>query len=228
MFFKPIAVVAFTLITQTVAFTLMEVEDGQIPGFHAWPGVEDFDGDFLLSSFCFCAVPTPVPNEYSEAHYLQFDYYNAHKNTTFILNHLCRAKQDSRQTCLATRHGEPVYNLHYEWEEKLCRTWRNSQKDPEGHAGRENELCYFPEKYSDAWLGFLVPGMDKLKWNGQTRHLDERGKQGPNLRSAANAAETCETMCQQHANMPMLMGNSRAQSHIVAYEEMDDMCDCCA
>ena len=228
MFFKPIAVAAFALINQTIAYTTEEILDGRVPGFHSLGDLQDrWPGDFLLSTWCFCAAPTPVPGNYSEAHWLQFEYYNHQRDTTFLLTQLCQAKQDSDQTCLAPRNGLHRVNDWLGWQEKLCKTWRRAVHDPNGDGERMDELCYFPSKHSVGWLEFRVPDEDEITWNKQERELDQNGNQGALLKDYEEAAASCEVLCPEHAKMPMLKGNTKAVSHVVAYEKMDDMCDDC-
>lgn len=42
------------------------------------------------------------------------------------------------------------------------------------------------------------------------------------------AEDRCDVLCEEHAGMPALRGNDRAQCHVVVYEDLDDMCETCA
>lgn len=91
-----------------------------------------------------------------------------------------------------------------------------------------DELCYKPaESFWGRWREFRLPGPDVLKFNGQKRRLDLVGGQGPRLRSKEEAEDSCAVLCDEHAGMEVLRGNDRAQSHVVAHEDMDDMCPHC-
>lgn len=222
-----VAVAALALITQTIAVTPAEANAGRIQGFTAGPE-SSWTSDFLLSTFCFCAVQTPIPQQYSEAHYLQFEYYNKHQNKTYIINHLCIEDQDSEVTCLAPRLGDDMSYKETDWEGEICKQWHQGDEyDHRSHEHFTDRMCYKPDRSKETWREYRIPGRDQLKFNHQKRNLDERGTQGAQLKSREEAEETCHVLCWEHANMPVLVGNERAVSHIVAYTDMDDMCGDC-
>ncbi|KAL9129219.1 MAG: hypothetical protein Q9175_007352 [Cornicularia normoerica] len=223
------ALALLTPFTPIHAATPAEVEVGKVEGFTG--GTAAHSGDYLISTFCFCAEPTPIPQHYSEANYLQFEYYNFHHNITYILDHLCLADQDAPTTCLAPRDGEDTRPRHgVDWPARLCRTWYSSliSNDDSPHHRRQDTLCYEMSRDDDLWREWRPPGRDVITFNGQTRHLDPVGRQGPVLKGKEMAEEKCDWLCDQHAGMPALRFNERAQCHVVVYEDLDDMCDGCA
>ncbi|KAF6225982.1 hypothetical protein HO173_012612 [Letharia columbiana] len=214
---------ALTLLAATHAATPSEVEAGTLPGFTG--ATSAHAGDYLTSTFCFCAAALPIPQHYSEAHYFQFEYYNQHRNRTFILSDLCLADADAAATCLAPRPGDRItLGNGVDWAGPLCRTWYHGV--PTGSAS--DTLCYEPSRTADDWRRWRLPGPDVLRFNGQSRHLDPMGGQGPVLRGKAEAEGECEWLCDEHAGMPALRDNGLAQCHVVVYEDLDDMCDGCA
>lgn len=219
---------ALALLIPIHALTPGQVELGKIEGFTSG-STTSHAGDYLTSTFCFCAQPTPIPQHNSEANYLQFEYYNSHLNTTYILNHLCLADQDSDTTCLAPRTGDGVaVKVSVDWQTPLCRSWRQQLDSGIPYRnGPGEKLCYEPHADLD-WRLWQLPGPDVLKWNGQKRRLDPRGGQGPVLRGLEESEGRCEGLCDEHAGMPALRGNGRAQCHVVVYEDLDDMCEKCA
>lgn len=208
------------------AVTPAEVEVGRVEGFTG--GTSSHSGDYLTSTFCFCAQPVPIPQHYSEANYLQFEYYNFHQNTTYILAHLCLADQDSRTTCLTPRNGDGQY-VHYgsDWQGRVCRTWDNTV-GIYARIHNKDTFCYEADRYNEFWRQWQMPGRDMMTFNGQQRQLDPIGGQGPVLKGKAEAEDKCEWLCDEHAHMPALRLNELAECHVVVYEDLDDMCDRCA
>lgn len=80
----------------------------------------------------------------------------------------------------------------------------------------------------ELWREWRPPGRDVITFNGQTRHLDPVGRQGLVLKGKEMAEDKCDWLCHEHAGMPALRFNERAQCHVVVYEDLDDMCDGCA
>ena len=88
-------------------------------------------------------------------------------------------------------------------------------------------LCYDWSDRDDHWREFRLPSPDVITFNGQHRHLDPLGRQGPLLRSKEEADGKCGVMCREHAGMEVLRGVERAASHIISWEDLDDMCHGC-
>lgn len=204
------------------ALTPAEVELGRVQGFTGGT-TSSHAGDYLTSTFCFCAQPSPTPQAYSEANYLQFEYYNSHQNTTYILSHLCLTDQDSAATCLAPRNGDDNWVYGSDWKGRACRTF----DDYEGLYGT-NTFCYEADPRNRYWREWRMPGRDVISFNGQKRELDPVGSQGPVLKGQAEAEDRCEGLCGAHAGMPVLRSNELAECHVVVYEDLDDMCGGCA
>ena len=206
------------------ALTPEQIELGRVEGFHARP-VYNHDGDYLLNTYCFCAAPKPVPEHYSEANYVQIEYYNYHQNTTFLLSHLCLAFRDSEITCLAPRVGTGLSYHNGVDLGRFCRSWYNTLKTAGLHS--HDKLCYEVSSKDDYWRQYRLPGRDTITFNGQKRRLDTLGRQGPLLWGKQAAEDRCQSMCDEHAGMPVVKGNEMAVSHILSWEDMDDMCHGC-
>lgn len=234
MYYLSTIVATLSLCSLNLALTPGQVEQGRIEGFTS--GHEStYGSDFLLSSFCFCAAKDRVPNQQgnTEANYLEFDYYNKHRNMTFVLDHLCLGNEDSDVTCLNPRLGDGIAQ-HKEdgvdWQGPTCRKWyRDTGDKPEKTDGVYDELCYHQNKdRASRWRENRIPqGPDTLIFNGEKRHLDKKGQQGPILWRLEEAETHCQVMCQEHAGMDVLTGHELAQSHVVEYEDLDDMCGKC-
>ena len=208
----------------TGPLTPAQVELGRIEGFTARPS-GFHNGDYLLNTYCFCKAPKPVPEHYSEAHYIQMEYYNWHQNTTYILSHLCLAFRDSEMSCLAPRAGLGLSFHNGVDHGRFCRSWYNTIVEA-GYYKRE-ELCYTFSEKGNYWRQYRLPDHDSLTFNGQRRRLDTLGRQGPFLWSRKLAEDRCEIMCKEHADMPMVKGDEMAASHMITWEDMDDMCPEC-
>lgn len=204
------------------AFTNEEYLAGKVEGFTG--GDYTHNGDSLISTFCFCAQPTPVPHKDSEGNWFQFEYYNTHTNTTYILQHLCLAGPDSLNTCLAPRDedGDPEDGQFL----NICRTWWR-HKEPWPRWDDPKQLCYEQSSRFDEWREARLPSKDLLRWDGQKRRLHSEGGQEPVLRDTKEAEDKCDALCNQHIHMPALRDNIRNQCHIVVYTDLDDMCPDC-
>ena len=221
-------IAALALFAPTIAdsnpnngLTPAQVELGRVEGFHARP-ISGHPGDYLLNTYCFCAAPKPVPEHYSEAYYIQIEYYNFHTNTTYILSHLCLAFRDSGLTCLAPRVGTGISYHNSIDLGRFCRTWYYNLE----LAGMDahDELCYEARSGADLWRQYRLPARDEITFNGQKRRLDTLGRQGPLLWGQQFAEDRCEVMCKEHADMPVVKGDEKAVSHMISWEDLDDMC----
>jgi len=201
-------------ITIANAATPDEVAIGKIPGYmHGQPPRQS---DFLTSTFCYCALPNHVSNRKEEAHYFQFEYYNLHLDTTFILEQLCEASADDKFTCLSPRSVSEGEEDRSEWQDKVCRSW---QRDI--NIDKHDKSCYVPHesKYSTT--------DDFIFFNRQTRNLGPAGRQGPAYQPQEMVDEVCTGLCHVHTGMPYLNDSKLAHSRIIIYEDMDDMCHHC-
>ena len=105
-------------------------------------------GNFLLNTYCFCAVP----GQYSEANYIQIEYYNWHQNTIFIsLAPLPRpfGILKSPALCLGSSTGLSYHNgidLG-----RFCRSCYNTLNG--AHLHLYDELCYELDSV-ELWLSF--------------------------------------------------------------------------
>jgi hypothetical protein len=205
---------AAILITVTYAASPEEVAIGKVPGY--LDGQPPRQSDFLTSTFCYCALPNHVSNRKEEAHYFQFEYYNLHLNTTFILNHLCEASADDKFTCLSPRTVAEGESDNPDWADKVCRSWER-----DGHVSHHDKFCYIPYKsaYSDT--------EDWMTFNKQERALGPGSGQGPAFEPQEMVDDVCTGLCEVFTGMPYLNNSKLAHNRIIIYEDMDDMCDRC-
>lgn len=153
------------------------------------------------------------------AHYYQFDYYNRHHDTTFVLTSTCPDGDiDFDIACAPADHKHVLVGDTMKKKCKLWRGWESSPKHPDWNpAPRKDELCYLPQKKKDE---------DFISFNGQHRSLGKRGGQGLVLQTEKEAG-VCESLCQENLGMPMLKDHKFMSSHQVVWNDMDDMCDTC-
>lgn len=90
-----------------------------------------------------------------------------------------------------------------------------------------DKLCYETDTRDEYWRQYHMPGRDIISFNGQRRNLDPLGMQGTRLREKKLAEDRCADMCMEHAGMPVLKGDQRAQCKILTWENLDDMCSEC-
>ena len=214
------------LIIPIHALTPAEVEAGKVEGFTG--GTGSHSGDALTSTWCFCAQPSPLRGNGSEANYIQFEYYNFHHNTTYILSHFCAADSNSTTTCLAPRSEDGAPDEDDGEFLKICRTFYK-HKGPYQRWDLIGTLCYDQDDDDkDAyWREWRMPGEDVNSWKGQERKLHPEGGRGPVLKSKEESKAKCDVLCDEHAHMPALRHNARSQCHVVVYDDLDDMCDGC-
>lgn len=150
------------------------------------------------------------------AHYYQFEYYNKHHNTTFILTSLCPDGDiDYDITCVPPYSGEYVFAGST--MDENCKLWRGYEAVGEEHIPRYDEFCYLPE---------YKHGMDYMTFNSQKRNLGPSGKQG--VKVGFLESGTCEHMCQENMGMAILKDNRKyPPSHQIEWTSIDDMCDTC-
>lgn len=88
-------------------------------------------------------------------------------------------------------------------------------------------VCYETDTRNEYWRLYRHPGADAIHFNKQRRALDDLGHQGVVLRWQKEAEDKCAGLCMEHAGMPVLRGDQRAQCKILTWEDMDDMCEDC-
>ena len=121
----------------------------------------------------------------------------------------------------------PGDEVGVDWKGPVCRTWWNTLDTQSKYHDRDT-LCYEPRRGDDSWRKDRIPARDTLRFNGQKRHLDQKGGQGPVLKGKAEAEDVCDGLCGVHAGMEALRDDDIAQCHVVHYEHLDDMCLDCA
>ena len=196
-----------------------EVAVGKIPGY--LHGQLPRQSDFLRSTFCYCAWSGRLPDHIEEAHYFQFEYYNVHKNNTYLLEHLCLASSDDKFTCLLPRSVGDQNSTHEDWSEhhnKVCRIWPGP---PDDNWINGDRFCYLPHENQYSAVD------DYILFDEQKRNLGLEGGQGPTFQPQELVDDVCTEFCDMHAGLPYLKDSKLAPNRIVIYEDMDDMCDHC-
>ena len=149
------------------------------------------------------------------AHFYQFEYYNIHHDTTFILTSACPDGDIGfDRICVPQNGGEHV--LTGGTMERICKRWDGYETVGDDRIPREDTLCYMPAHKH---------GMDYLAFNHQERNLALEGKQNPT--SAYLQPGTCEKLCQDNMGMPILDDKDFPPSHQVEWTKVDDMCTHC-
>ena len=149
------------------------------------------------------------------AHFYQFEYYNKHHDTTFILTSACPDGDIGfDQICVPPSGGKRV--LTDGTMERNCKLWDGYETVGDERIVRTDMLCYLPR-----WKH----GMDYLHFNGQLRNLGSMGKQCPTI--AYLEPGTCEKLCQENMDMPVLTDDRFPPSHQIEWTRIDDMCENC-
>ena len=150
------------------------------------------------------------------AHFYQFEYYNKHHDTTFILTHACPDGDTGfDKTCVPRYGGKGVLTANT--MEELCKRWDGYETVGDQRIPRTDRLCYTPHHKH---------GMDYLRFNHQERNLDPAGRQSPV--TAFLQPGTCEKLCQENMGMPVLSDEAFPPSHQTEWTKVDDMCEKCA
>ena len=149
------------------------------------------------------------------AHFYQFEYYNSHHDTTFILTSACPDGDIGYDTtCVPRSFNEGV--LTDSTMHDVCKLWEGYETIGDERIRRTDMLCYYPN---------YKHGVDYIAFNDQKRNLDRDGGQKPRMRPLAPG--TCETLCQDNMGMPVLQDDQFPPSHQVEWTDLDDMCDGC-
>lgn len=152
-------------------------------------------------------------------HYYQFEYFNYHLNTTFILTDNCPLNEMGYDiSCVPEEYGEILLAGKTVLSEGLCKRWKGIRSIYDLEAVHDEKLCYKPNRHK---------GHDFLKFNKQKRDLSEKGGQDPQVSKDQKEVEaTCEVMCMENLNAALLT-NSEPPSHQVSWIGLDDMCPDC-
>ena len=176
-------------------------------------------GDTLTGTFCYCEYPPLIERVSGPAHWYQFEYYNKHHNTTFVLTSACPDGDIGfDKTCVPSnpakvRSTELIAGYTMA---KTCKLWKGYEETIDDHfEGTQYELCYMPNhKHSD----------DYIQFNKQKRNL---GPSGGQSRFYLEANETCRHMCKEFLDLPLLDIHYYPPSHQIVWD-LDDMCEDCA
>ena len=149
------------------------------------------------------------------AHFYQFEYYNKHHDTTFILTSACPDGDTGfDQFCVPPDSGKQV--LTGGTMAQSCKLWEGYESVGDQRIPRTDMLCYIPRHKH---------GMDYISFNDQERNLGSSGNQWPVM--AYLEPGTCETLCQENMGMQVLQDDKFPPSHQVEWTQVDDMCDHC-
>lgn len=149
-----------------------------------------------------------------EAHVFQYEYYNRHTNTTYLVDDLCEATLDrTSQGCLENRNVD-----HGRHGVKTCRRWR---KDPNNGRGGHDQFCYAPADVDN------LRREDAVWFNGQRRELGATGGQGAFQLPAEVVEKACASLCSEFTGMRVLRDVKLAPNRVMVYEDLDDMCHHC-
>ena len=150
------------------------------------------------------------------AHFYQFEYYNWHHNTTFVLISACPDGDIGfDMPCVPTGGGQ--YVLTADTMDSLCKHWEGYETVEDNQkVGRNDEFCYLPHRKR---------GADYMTFNNQRRNLGPNGRQGPIV--GVLEPGTCENLCRDNMDMDVLRDGNFPPSHQVEWNDLDDMCwDC--
>lgn len=153
-----------------------------------------------------------------QAHYYQFEYYNVHLNTTFILTSKCPDIGTGSDTnCVPTSAGEDL--LAGDTIEEICKSWEGYGTTHHRWGKLTDKFCYKPHPKD---------GDDYMSFNGQERDLSRWGSQGPRFQSEEKSEEVCEDLCRTTMDAGLLRDDTLPPSHQVVWVNIDDMCEGCA
>lgn len=199
------------------AATPDEVAKGNIPGFlNSWNGNPPRPSDFLTATFCYCGTKNDIhlANRTEKAHIFQYEYFNSHSNTTYLVEYLCEASADRVSPgCLENRNID-----HGRHGAKSCRTW---QRDPNNGRGKHDQFCYAAADVNNP------RGEDAVVFNGQRRELGASGGQRPVHQPADVVEKACTSLCPMFTGLHMLDDTKLAPNRMTVYKDLDDMCDHC-
>lgn len=203
-------------------------------------------GDWLLTTYCYCAqrhrLPAPA---FDEGSFFQWEYYNYHRNATYVMHRLCQRNNAERESCVNSKHAHCIPERDGDCEgNMLCSSWprgdakvfgkrdasfASSSSSPSTSSFSSSEGA---EVKKDHWCMTLddhnfVGESDSMIWNTQERTLTKKGGQDRKEQADGDAWAVCEGLCGKKVGMPMLRGDKNARSHQEVFEGVDDMCDGC-
>lgn len=191
-----------------------QAQAGKVKGFTGAADVE-LTGDYLSATFCYCEYPPNVADVLG--HYYQFEYYNVHLNSTFILTSSCPDPEFGYEIdCVPPSGGEHLL-AGYTMDEN-CRAWKGYQTVHDQKKKDDDQFCYKPHHHD---------GNDYMSFNGQKRNLGWTGGQGPVLLNTVESEKVCEGLCRENLEIPVLTDPSYPRSHQVVWTNVADMCEHC-
>jgi len=211
-----------------------DLRHGHVHG-HIGATTQNVRGDTLTSTFCYCAADKTDKTQDANtlAHYYQFEYYNSHKDYTFLMDDKCTSTSIEHDSACgisprANRQGSgPLTEAYHGWypthKNGLCRTWPGTWPFNQGTHGRNDTLCYTPnvprgKKVKDGFSDFVL-------FNGQRRDVGRNGRQGYTVMDAGEVRTFCDDLCRDFMHMEVAEGEASRQ---VVDLKVDDMCPGCA
>lgn len=185
-------------------------------------------GDWLMTTYCYCAQPHHLHAAAAdEGAFFQWEYYNYHRNATYVMHRQCQANHSERRTCVSSKHAKCEPQHRGDCDQNMrCSYWPlphavgdGGSPDEGGYA--EDIWCMTIDDHS--FLGTI----DTIEWNGQARLLRKKDGQGVREQPNGDVSAICEGLCQTQVGMPMLKGDKHARSRQEVFEGLDDMCESC-
>ena len=193
----------------------------RLAGYHGYLTVPP-TGDWLTTTYCWCADENKNAPGAEEAMYMQHDYYNFHQNATYIYHFGCLAHASDYETCNDDSDLGFEGHPHASYLGQVrCQAW-----DPWDYLGagpkydHKDRLCL---GWGDQRLMFLG---DQIFFNGQVRVLND-GSEGAQPMPLQEANRICEPICQHRYGLPILGDRGKVKNAQTIYSAVDDMCDGC-
>lgn len=200
--------------------------DIKIPGY---AGFLEYPprGDQLTTTYCYCSSREPPQRPQDEedpakkGSYFQYDYYNYHMNTTFVIQRACGPASDVWwELCANPYRDMCIPQIDWDCQDNLICAIFEREEEKIG----KDELCFALDDHHS----FLVP-KDMIWFNGQKRSLRPKGSQGRHEQADADVQVLCEDLCERKAGMQVEKerrkpGKEWARSHQEVFGDLDDMC----
>lgn len=153
------------------------------------------------------------------AHFYQFEYYNKHHDTTFVVTSAC-PDGDVNFDITCVPGGDDPHALAGDTMRQTCKLWRGWETlhATNDRVEREDELCYLPN---------YKHGNDYIFFNRQMRNLGKDGGQHAVFKWDRETDELCDGMCREYLDMGILQDSQFIPSHQVTWTDLDDMCPHC-
>lgn len=233
MIYQQIAFVILALINHfALAITPVPVfQDEKVDGYVGYLSTAP-TGDWLTSTYCYCAQPHHLHAAAAdEGSFFQWEYYNYHRNATYIMQRQCEANHSERRTCVSSKRAQCEPESPDDCQGNMrCSYW------PRSHTLEKKESSsgggVTGDQAGDSWCmtiddHWIYGTIDEITWNTQTRTLNGGDGQGRREQPEGDVLTLCEGLCQAQLGMPMLRGDKHARSRQEVFDRLDDMCESC-